>query len=176
LSIKALVLTVRKSIPAFSEKLLHHLGRASGQDPTLYFHMMIQAGVIYHLQNRMDSAGLRIVGTIHQAAESRMNRRSRAHGARLNCSKQFAVAEPVITDVSSGFAQGHDFSVGGWIAVSQIAIPPPANHTTFAYHDCPNRYLACLQCALCAADGFLHPNFVRRSIVGFKFSFLSAQK
>ncbi len=98
------------------EKFLHHLCRASGQYAAPDLHLMIQTGVICHLQNRMDRACLRVVGTVYQAADAGMNGRSRAHGARLNCSKQFAVAESVITEVSSRLAQCHDFSVGGWIA------------------------------------------------------------
>ena len=31
---------------------------------------MIQAGVIRHLQNRMDGASLRVIGSVHQAAEA----------------------------------------------------------------------------------------------------------
>jgi len=58
--------------------------------------------VIDHLQNRMDGAGFRVVRSVDQAAEAGMNCRSRAHGARLNCNKQFARAETVITEVSSG--------------------------------------------------------------------------
>ena len=65
---------------------------------------MIQTGVIHHLQSRMDGTCLRVIGTVYQAAEAGMNCRSRAHRARFNCSKQFAVGEPVITDVSSGLA------------------------------------------------------------------------
>jgi hypothetical protein len=57
---------------------------------------MIQVGMIYHLQNRMNSACLGIIGTKHHATDARMNRRSRAHGAWFNRCKQFTVSESVI--------------------------------------------------------------------------------
>jgi hypothetical protein len=117
----------------------------------------------------MDGACLRIVGTIHQTAEAGMNRRSRTHGARLNCSKQFAVAEPVVTEVSSRFAQSHDFSVSGWIAVGEVAIPSSSNQPPCAHDDCSHRHFARLECALSAAERFFHPNFVGRKLVRRKF-------
>ena len=122
---------------------------------------MIQARVIHHLQNRMDGACLRVVGTIHQTADAGMNCRSRAHSARLNCSKQVAVDEPVVTEVSSCLAQRHDFSVSGWIAVGEVAIPSSSNHTPFANHDRSHWHFARLQRALGAAESFLYPKFVR---------------
>ena len=121
---------------------------------------MIQTGVIHHLQYRMDGACLRIVGTIYQAADAGMDCRSGAHGARLNCNKQFAVDEAVVTDVSSRLAQGHDFSVSGWIAVGEVAIPSPSNHTPLAHHDRSHWDFVRLQRALGAAKSLLHPKFV----------------
>ncbi len=112
---------------------------------------MIQAGVIHHLQNRMDSACLRVIGTIHQATDTGMNCRSRAHGARLNCSKQFAVAEPVVTEVSSRLAQRHDFSMRGWIVVGEVAIPSSSHDAPFAHHHRSYRNFAGIECALGAA-------------------------
>src|SRR6266403_2770270 len=92
------------SLATLPKELLQDFCRTSGQYPAPDFHLMIQTGVIHHLQNRMDGACFRIVGTIHHTAKAGMNRRSRTHGARLNCSKQFAVAEPVVTEVSSRLA------------------------------------------------------------------------
>jgi hypothetical protein len=126
---------------------------------------MIQAGVIDHLENRMDGSSLWVVGTIHQAAEASMHGRSRAHRARLNCSKQFAVAEPMIPQASSRLAQGHDFGMCGGVVIAEVAIPSPSYDASFAHHDGSNRHLACLQCALRAAKGFFHPKFVGRHLV-----------
>src|SRR6202162_658775 len=81
----------------FKEKL-QQLCRTSGQHPAPDIHLMMQTGVVHHLQNRMDGACLRVVGTIHQTADASENCRSRAHGARLNCSEQFAVDKPVVAD------------------------------------------------------------------------------
>src|ERR1700682_3909567 len=98
-----------------------------------------------------------------------MNCRSRAHGARLNCSKQFAVDEPVVTDLSTRLAQRDDFSVSGWIAVGEGAIPSSSNHAPLAHRDRSPRRFASLERALGAAESFLHPKFVRRKLVRGKF-------
>jgi len=130
---------------------------------------MIQTGVVHHLQNRMDGPSLRVIGTVHQAPDAGMNGRSRAHGARLNCSKQFAVDEPVVTDVSSRLAQRDYFSVSGWIAGGEVAIPSSSNQAPFAHRDRSHRHFASLERALGAAESFLHPEFVRRKLVRGKF-------
>jgi hypothetical protein len=98
-----------------------------------------------------------------------MNCCSRAHGARLNCSKQLAVAEPVVAEVSSCLAQRHDFSMSRRIAVDEVAIPSSSNHASFAHHDRSHRHFARLQRALGAAQGFFHPKFVGGKLVGGNF-------
>ena len=123
---------------------------------------MIQAGVIDHLQNRMDGARFRIVRSIHQAAEAGLNGRSRAHGARFNCSKQFALAQTVITEVSSSFAQGDHFGMRGGIVVGDIAIPSASHDLARLHHDRAYGHFSSFKGALRAAEGFFHPQFVGR--------------
>ncbi len=96
---------------------------------------MIQAGVIDHLQNRMHGTCFWIVGPVHQTADAGMYGRTRAHGARLNCSKQFAAAEAMIAEVASSIAEGDDFGVRGRVAVGDVAIPSPANDAAGVHND-----------------------------------------
>jgi hypothetical protein len=121
---------------------------------------MIQAGVVHHLQVRMNGTCLRVIGAVDQAADAGMNRRSRTHYARLNCSKQFAVAESVITEVSSRFTQRHDFGVRGGIVLCDIAIPASSDHAAVADHDRSHRHFVDLEGALRAAESFFHPKLV----------------
>ncbi len=127
---------------------------------------MVQTGVIYDPQNRMDSACLRVVGTVYQAADPSMNGRSRTHGARLNCSKQFAVAQSVVTQLSTRLAQCHNLSMGSCVVVGQIAIPSPPHHLPGAHHDRSHRYLSLSQRALRTAQGLFHPELVGRMLIG----------
>jgi hypothetical protein len=130
---------------------------------------MIQGGVVCHLQNRMDGSCFGVVGSVHQAAEAGMNGRTRAHGARLNCNKQLAVAQTVVTGVSSCLAQGYDFGVGGGIAVGEILIPSSTDYAAGAHDHCSYRNFARLQGALGTAQGFFHPQFVGAKLVGAAF-------
>ncbi len=99
-----------------------------------------------------------------------MNGRSRAHGARLNCSKQFAVAKPMITEVSSRFAQRHDFSVRAWIAVGEVAVPSSAYYAPCAHHYRSHRHFAGIERALRTTEGFFHPQLVGRKACGRKLA------
>ncbi len=131
---------------------------------------MIQGGVVGHLQNRIDGACFRVVGSVHQAAEAGMNGRSRAHGARLNCNKQFAVGQAMVTGVFSRLAQGYDFGVSGGIVVGEILIPSSSDYAAGGHHHRSYRHFARLQGALGAAQGFFHPELVGRFCCVFYFS------
>ncbi len=116
--------------------------------------------MIDDLKNRMDGTGFRVRRPIHEAAQAGMQRRTRAHGAWLDCSKEFAIAEPVVTEGESSLSEGYDFSVRGGVMIRQISIPSPSYDATGAHHDRAHRHLTSLQGALRASQGFFHPQFV----------------
>ena len=149
-----------RRLTALPEKFLEQFGGTSGEYSAGDVNPMIQAGVVYQLQNRMDGSRLRVVGTVDQAADAGMNRGSRAHRARFNCSKQIAVGEAVVTEVSSGFAQGRNFSVCGGVVVSEIAIPSAANDVAGANDDGADGYFVGVEGALGATKRLFHPEFV----------------
>ena len=93
-----------------------------------------------------------------------MNGCSRAHGARLNCSKQIAASETVITEVPSGLAKRDDFGVGGRVVVGEVAIPSAADDAAVADYDRPYGNFAGFEGALGAAQSLLHPEFVGRRV------------
>ena len=85
---------------------------------------------------------------------------TRTHRARFNCSKQFAAAKAVIAEALSGCAQGDDFRMSGGVVVGEVAIPT-SSHDTAAEHDHgADGHFAAIECALGAAEGFGHPQFV----------------
>jgi len=111
----------------------------------------------------MDGASLRVVCTVHQAFQPGMHQRARTHRARFNCSKQFTVAETVVTNGGTGLAQGDDLGVGSGIGVGEIAVRATANNATVAHHDCAYRDLTSLKGAPGSAQRFFHPEFVGES-------------
>jgi hypothetical protein len=108
----------------------------------------------------MNSASLRVFRAVNQAFQPGMDQRARTHRARFNCSKQFTVAETVVTNGSTSLAQGNDLGVGSGIAVSKIAVPAAADNASATDHDCAHRDLSCLKGTLGSAQGFFHPKFV----------------
>jgi hypothetical protein len=121
---------------------------------------MIQTGVIHHLQNRMDGARLRVIGTVHQAADAGMNCRSRAHSARLNCSKQFTAFQAVVADRGTGLTQRNDLGVGGGIGIGKVAIAPATDDLAVTNYDGAHWNFSRLQRALGRAESFPHEQFV----------------
>jgi len=89
-----------------------------------------------------------------------------AHRAGLDGYKQIAIDETVVPDGSSGFSQGDDFSMGRGIVLTDVAIPTSAYDTPRANDDRSDRYFAGIERALSAAQGFVHPEFIRRRLVG----------
>ena len=74
----------------------------------------------------MNGASFRVVRAVHQALQTCVHQSSGAHGARLNCNKQLAVSQAMVTEVCTGFAQGDDFGVSSGIVVGDIAVCPAA--------------------------------------------------
>ena len=89
-----------------------------------------------------------------------MHHSASAHGARLNCSKQFAVPQAMVTEVCTGFAQGHDLGMGRGVGIGEVAVPSAADDLVIANDDGANRDLAHFKRTLGAAQGFFHPEFV----------------
>jgi len=97
---------------------------------------MVEPRVIQHLQHRVDCARFGIVCAIYDAFHPGMHQCAGAHGARLNCNKEFAVSQAMVTQVRSGLAEGDDFSVGSRVGVSDIAVPTSADNFPGVNNDC----------------------------------------
>jgi len=122
---------------------------------------MIQARVVQHLHHRMDGPRFRVVRPVHYALDPGMHQGSCAHRARLNCSKELAVSQTVVTQVRASLAKGNDFSVGRGIGVGKIAIPASADDLASMDHDSTHGNFARFQRALGRTEGLFHPEFIR---------------
>lgn len=96
----------------------------------------------------MDCSGLGVVRAVYESADAGVNERARTHGARLNCSKELAVAETVVTEVLTGFAEGNDFGVSGRVVVGEVAIPAAPDDAIAVHDDGSYRHLPRLQSSL----------------------------
>jgi hypothetical protein len=79
----------------------------------------------------------------------------------------------MVADGLCGAAKGHDFSVGRWIVIQQVAVEAPPDYLPIAHHHRPYRHLPCLQRPLGLAERLFHPELVgsrRRHSGRFHFS------
>ena len=127
---------------------------------------MVRGGVVNYGQDRMNGSCFGIIRSVHQAADAGMKQRTRAHGARLNCSKQFAAAQTMVAEDLTGRAQGDDFGMGGGIVVGQVAIVALRDDAAVADDDRADRHFAGFERTLGSAKGFFHPQFVLREFAG----------
>jgi len=89
-----------------------------------------------------------------------MNNRSRAHGARLNCNKELAVTQTMVTDVRTRLAQSHDFSMRTGIGIFNIAIPAAAYDVSVLDNQRPHRHFSGFQSTLCQSESLSHEKLV----------------
>jgi hypothetical protein len=108
----------------------------------------------------MNRSCFRVIGSINQPANSGVNHGARAHGARLNCSKQVAVDQTVVTEVLSRLAEGDDLGVAGWVIVGDVAVGASANDASFTDDNGADWNVSGLERALGRAKRFFHPEFV----------------
>lgn len=143
-----------------SEKALYQLRAAACQHTSLDLHAVVQLRVVQDLHDRVDRTSLGIIGAVDQAFYTRVDQCAGAHGTRLNCSKQLAVSEAMVTNESTRCAQGDDLGMGGGIVAGEIAIPPPGNNAAVADNDCAHGNFSGLQRPLTGSDRFFHEQFV----------------
>jgi hypothetical protein len=147
----------------FKERL-QQFRATTGQHAEGDFHLVVQLPVVYHLQDGMHCTRFWIVSAIHQALDPRVKQRPSAHSARLNCNKQFAAFQTIVTNVRTGLAEGDDFGVGGGIGIGDAAVEAAAYDASLADDDGADWDLARFQSALGGAEGFFHPELIGRRL------------
>lgn len=92
--------------------------------------------MVQDLEHGACGASFGIGSAVNQAGDASVDKRSGAHGAGFNggVDSTAGVAQTMVAQVCGGLAQRDDLSVGGGIAIEQVAIVPTAdNFTIFDY-------------------------------------------
>ncbi len=147
-------------LTTISKERLQQFGAAPGQHSRSNFDPMIQLRVVQDLHDGTHRTSFGIIGAVHQTLEASVHQSPGAHRARLNCNKQLAISDAVITKVSGRLPQCNYFGVRCWIRVGNVAIPSASHNCFAADDDRPDRYFSSFECALRAAQCLLHPEFV----------------
>ena len=144
-----------------SKERLQKLCATARQHASTYFHSMIQHVVIQHLHDGMDRACFGIVGAVDQAFQPCVDYCAGTHGAWLDCRKQIALFQTVVSNRRTGVTQRHHLGVSRWIAISDITVPATTHNFPVAHHDCAYRNFPRFKCALRRAERFFHKQFIR---------------
>ena len=104
-----------------------------------------------------------IVRAVNQPLQTRVHQRAGAHGARLNCNKQLAVSQTMVTDDCAGFPQSDDLGMRTRVRVGEIAIPAPSDDIAIAHYDGAHRDFSGFERALRCPQSFFHDEFVGHS-------------
>jgi hypothetical protein len=161
------------AFPLGPEERLQQLGASACQHAAFDLRAVVQLRVVQDLHNGVDCTRLRIVSAVDQTLYARMYQRSGTHRARLNCSKQLAVSETMVTNDGTGFAQCDDLGVRGGVLARKIAVPAVRKDVAVADHNGAYGHFSHLQSAPRVPQGFQHEEFVgvivsrRSSVVGW---------
>lgn len=153
------------SLAPASEKFLNQFSALPGQNSAANLDFMIQLRVIQHLHDRTNRTGFGIIRSVDQAANPCVHHCSGAHGTRFNCSKEVALAQTMVTNVCSGFAQRDDLGMRRGIGIADIAVPPPADDLAVADYNGSHWNFSRFQRTLRRSQGFPHPEFVVQGCV-----------
>ena len=116
--------------------------------------------MVQDLHDGVNRSRLGIIRAVDQAFDTRVHQGSGTHRARLNCSKQFAVAEAMVTNDCTGRAQSDDFGVSSGVVVGEIAIPAAGDDLALADDDGADGNLSGFEGALGGGEGLKHEEFV----------------
>jgi hypothetical protein len=125
---------------------------------------MVQLRMIQDLHHRSYGPSFGVIRAIHKASDAGMYEGAGAHRARLNCNKQFALFQPMVTNGCTGFAQSQDLSMRRWVTVRDIAIPSPPYDPAVANGHRADWHFSCLERTLGTAKSLLHPQLIRSGV------------
>src|ERR1043165_603337 len=102
---------------------------------------MVEAQV-FRAHHGADGAELRLVLSVHEAIDARVERRAEAHHARLHRHVEGRAREPIVAGGGGGLPEGDDLGVGGRIVGRDRLVEPFADDLTARDEHGPDRDLA----------------------------------
>src|SRR5271157_328260 len=144
----------------FPEERLHQVHAARGQNSRDDLYLVVELGMVEHLQHGMHRSGFRVFRAIDQAPDARVRDGASAHGAGLDSHVEIAIEQAIVADGFSSFAQCKYFSVRCRIVAGERTVAPTAYNVSAVHDHCPDGNFAHREGALRLAQRFLHPELV----------------
>ena len=143
-------------LAAFGKKRLDEGGAVGGENSSDDLDPMVHAQVRQNLETGADRAALGVIAAVNQARHTGLEDGSCAHAARLNRDVECGGGQAVVTKGAGGFAQDHDFGVGGGVAVANGAIAGARNNSRIVDQDRANGNFSCKGRGAGLVEGLLH--------------------
>src|SRR5271157_3683893 len=144
----------------FSEERLHQVHAARGQNSRTDLYLVVELGMVEHLQHGMHRSGLGVFRAIDQAPDSRVRDGTGAHGAGLDSHVEIAIEQAIVADGPPRFSKCKYFGVRCRIVGCERAVESAAYESSAVHDDRPDGNFAHRQGALCLAQRFFHPELV----------------
>jgi hypothetical protein len=155
------------SSPA-AKKILHERAAFLFQHALSHFDAMIQKICVADPEASVDRAGAFVCRPVNQTPDARLDQSARAHGARLNRRVNINARQPVVAELTGGFAKRDDFSVSSWVAVGSGAISRYGDELVLTDNTSADRHLTAIFCLTGRGQRLPHPAFIN---LGFRGSF-----
>src|SRR5437879_6375672 len=109
-------------LAALSEERLDDGGTVGGEDAGSDFYLVVETRVGEDFETGVDGASFGIVGAVGEAGDTGLDDGASAHAAGLDSDVERGIRKAVVTNMAGGFAQSHDFGVGGGVAIADSAV------------------------------------------------------
>src|SRR5260370_17879871 len=143
-------------LAACSEERLDDGGTFGGEDARSNFHLMIKARVGEDFEAGADGAALGIVGAVDETRDAGLEDCARTHAAGLDSDVERSISKAVVAKKASGFAQSHDFGVGGRITIADGPVARTGKNLAFVDKHGPDGNFAGCGRGTSFRQGLLH--------------------
>ena len=155
------------SSPA-AEKILHERATFVFEHALSHFNAMIQKICVANPEATLDRTGAFVSRAVNQSSDARLNQSAGAHRARFDRRVNINARQPVVAELTGGFAQRDDFSVSSGIAVSAGAISGDGEELVVVDNTSSDRHLTAIFRFTSRGQRLPHPAFIN---LGFRGSF-----
>src|SRR5215472_8887283 len=147
-------------LTAVPKERLQYFCAAPRQNTSADFHLVVEPGVVQHLQHRMDRARFWVIRSVHQALNPRVHQCAGAHGAGFNCNKQLAPSQAVVAERGASLPQRDDLGVRSGIGVGDGPVPSASNDLAVSHDYGAHGNFPGIEGAPGGAQRLLHEDFV----------------
>jgi hypothetical protein len=124
------------ALAAGSEEVGEEGAALFGEEGGGDFDFVVELGMVHDGEDRAAGAGFGVGRGVDEATDAGVEDGSGAHGAGLEGGVEGAVFEAIVSECATGFAEGDDLGVCGWVGVAEDSVLAAADDFVFVDNDC----------------------------------------